>query len=228
MMDLTGKVFGKLVVLNNFYIKKTSVYWECLCDCGNKKFFSENNLMVGHNTTCGICRKTNIYEFYEGYAIGILNNKDSFMFDPEDYDLIKRYKWYENEEGYIFSYIDKKKHYLHRLVMGLNSYDVDKILVDHINRNVKDNRKENLRLATRGENKQNGNLRVNNLSGYIGVHIYKKYNKYNAFIAYKGKDINLGYYENIEDAIAARLQAEKKYFGEFAPQKHLFEQYGIV
>ena len=33
---------------------------------------------------------------------------------------------------------------------------------------------------------------------------------------------------NQEDAIKARLKAELKYFGEFAPQKHLFKQYGIA
>ena len=33
---------------------------------------------------------------------------------------------------------------------------------------------------------------------------------------------------NKEDAIKARLEAEAKYYGDFAPQKHLFEEYGIV
>lgn len=37
----------------------------------------------------------------------------------------------------------------------------------------------------------------------------------------------LGSFKNKEGAIKARLEAEAKYFGEFAPQKHLFEQYGI-
>ena len=41
------------------------------------------------------------------------------------------------------------------------------------------------------------------------------------------KDIYLGRYSNKEDAIKARLEAEIKYYGEFAPQRHLFEQYGI-
>ena len=37
----------------------------------------------------------------------------------------------------------------------------------------------------------------------------------------------LGHFDNKDDAIRARLNAEVKYFGEFAPQKHLYEQYGI-
>ena len=34
-------------------------------------------------------------------------------------------------------------------------------------------------------------------------------------------------FKNKDDAIRARLNAEVKYFGEFAPQQHLYEQYGI-
>ena len=41
------------------------------------------------------------------------------------------------------------------------------------------------------------------------------------------KNISLGSYETFEEAVKARLEGEKKYFGEFAPQRHLFAQYGI-
>ena len=37
----------------------------------------------------------------------------------------------------------------------------------------------------------------------------------------------LGYFINKEDAIRAKLNAEAKYFGEFAPQQNLYEQYRI-
>ena len=42
-----------------------------------------------------------------------------------------------------------------------------------------------------------------------------------------GKNIYLGVFVNKEDAIKTRLNAEQKYFGEFAPQQHLYEQYNI-
>lgn len=38
---------------------------------------------------------------------------------------------------------------------------------------------------------------------------------------------DLSRFVNKEDAIRARLRAERQYFGEFAPQRHLFEEYGI-
>jgi hypothetical protein len=43
-----------------------------------------------------------------------------------------------------------------------------------------------------------------------------------------GKTINLGYFVNKTDAVIARLRAENQYFKDFAPQRHLFEQYGII
>ena len=42
------------------------------------------------------------------------------------------------------------------------------------------------------------------------------------------KEIGLGLFENKDDAIKARLEAEAKYYGKFASQQHLFEQYGIT
>ena len=65
-----------------------------------------------------------------------------------------------------------------------------------------------------------------NSTGIIGV-MRRKNNKYRSRIRVNGKLIDLGTYSNIEDAIVARLRGEKEYFGDFAPQKHLFEQYGI-
>ena len=55
----------------------------------------------------------------------------------------------------------------------------------------------------------------------------KRLNKWRARITIDDTPIYLGIFENKDDAIRARLQAEKQYFGEFAPQKHLFELYNI-
>lgn len=60
---------------------------------------------------------------------------------------------------------------------------------------------------------------------YVGK--IKNENSWVATARINGKKTNLGRYNNFEDAIIARLKAEKKYFGEFSPQKHLFKEYGI-
>lgn len=88
--------------------------------------------------------------------------------------------------------------------------------VDHINAitdEENDNRKSNLRVCTQSQNRQNyKGVNPNNTSGYIGVTWDKVHNKWFAHIRVNWKQKNLGYYDNIEDAIAARKAGEEKYF----------------
>lgn len=67
----------------------------------------------------------------------------------------------------------------------------------------------------------------NNTSGIIGVSFDKTHNVWKSFITHNDKRNNIGSYKNKEDAIKNRLEKEKALFGEFAPQKNLFEQYNI-
>ena len=52
--DITGKRFGKLVVLKQSNIKKNRcIYWDCLCDCGNKVCIRGSSLRNGNTQSCG-------------------------------------------------------------------------------------------------------------------------------------------------------------------------------
>lgn len=56
-IDLTGKKFGKLTVLNFYDVDKYGQSeWVCECECGNKIIAKMGNLRRGHTTSCG-CRK---------------------------------------------------------------------------------------------------------------------------------------------------------------------------
>ncbi len=70
---------------------------------------------------------------------------------PEDYPLVARYSWYYRD-GYALTKINKKEIRMHRLIMGTADPD---IVVDHINRDRLDNRRENLRELTALENANN-------------------------------------------------------------------------
>lgn len=102
----------------------------------------------------------------------------------------------------------------------------NKIIYDHKNQNSLDNRKSNLRIASVSENGMNVKIRKNNTSGIIGVHQAKD-RKWVASIRINKKRTCLGRFEKKEDAIIERLKAEKEYYGEFAPQKELFDKYDI-
>ena len=62
----------------------------------------------------------------------------------------------------------------------------------------------------------NHKLSVLNKSGYTGVRWRADRNKWTSVICVNGKNISLGHHTHVEDAIAARKEAEVKYFGDFA------------
>lgn len=54
--DLTGQKFGKLTAIRYSYTIKGKAYWECECECGNKKTVRANELLTGGTKSCG-CSK---------------------------------------------------------------------------------------------------------------------------------------------------------------------------
>jgi hypothetical protein len=92
----------------------------------------------------------------------------------------------------------------------------DDCYVDHINRNKLDNRRENLRIASKGENAINSKVPSNNTSGFKGVTWDKSKGKWQAQIMYQQKYIHIGRYTNLADAVEARRIKAVELFGEFA------------
>lgn len=149
---------------------------------------------------------------YEDHAEIILYNKRHeeiarALIDLDDLDKIKDLKWHLNH-GYARN---NKIGSLHRLVMDCP----DDMVIDHINHNPLDNRKSNLRICTQQQNLMNLSKKSNNTSGTTGVSWSKVKNKWMSIIVINGKTIFLGYFNNKEDAIESRKQAEIDYFGEY-------------
>jgi len=135
------------------------------------------------------------------------------LIDVEDAERVRGMKWNLTNRGYAKCW--KLKTYLHRYLLDAPE---DKS-VDHINGHPLDNRKQNLRLASHQENLCNRtSLASNNTSGVTGVYWRSDRNKWAAKIVVNGKDIHLGLFASFEESVAVRKQAEKDYFGEFAPK----------
>lgn len=83
--------------------------------------------------------------------------------------------------------------------------------IDHINGARSDNRLINLRQVNNLVNHQNVGVQRNNTTGVPGVQWYKSRKKWYAEIHANRKRISLGYFRNFEDAVAARLNAEKEH-----------------
>lgn len=227
--SMIGQKYGHLTVLyvNKEHNQYGEITLHCLCDCGNEVDVSKQDLKSGNNKSCGHLaidrekRKSNRYDLSGDYGIGYVDSGEAFYFDLEDYDLIKQYYWnifWSHGYPYIVTRkcIDGKYKVilLHRLVMNvLDNPDVE---VDHIKHNTADNRKSQLRLGTKGENNCNHDIFVNNTSGNTGVTWDKKVNKWAATISRNKNHYWLGYYENYDDAVTARKEAEDKYFKEWS------------
>jgi hypothetical protein len=101
---------------------------------------------------------------------------------------------------------------MHRLIL-----DVMKgTFVDHKDRNGLNNRKYNLRPATKGQNVRNCKRPDDNTSGYKGVGFHGYSGRWRAYIGLNGKQKSLGYYDSPEEASDAYDTAAIRYFGEFA------------
>lgn len=143
----------------------------------------------------------------------ITSNGVEILIDPEDYERVKRYSWCISKTGYAVANIKGKVTKMHRYILNESKPE---IIIDHINRNKLDNRKENLRRCTVKQNSRNTSVSKNNTTGYLGISLTAQ-GKFRARIMVDGKEIRLGNYDNIEEAIKARKQGEKIYFGEYAP-----------
>lgn len=241
--NIIGNKYNKLTVVGRAddYISpsgKREAMWICNCDCGNKGIVIKGTkLKKGYTKSCGCLaikllvdrsKKYNDYNLSGDYGIGFDVNGNEFYFDLEDYDKIRDYCWYVNKNNRVTNRITNKNTnktiWLHRLVMDIA--DDCNIIIDHIDRNPKNNRKYNLREANNQTNTFNMSIAKNNKSGFIGVYYNSKRNKWEAYITFNYKKRNLGSYDNKIDAIKTRLRAEIKYFGvDFAPQRHLFNKY---
>lgn len=138
-------------------------------------------------------------------------------------DEVLKVYWFIEPNGYVKS-VTGRKHKtaltLHKFVLECNNIKVPKGLdIDHINGNKSDNRLCNLRVASRSQNNIN-RVRIsnNNTSGFTGVSYRKNKDDYKAYISYKGRQISLGIYKTLEEAVKARKEAEIKYYGDFSPK----------
>jgi len=230
--NIIGRKFNMLTVLKQVEDKVGSDgrhrdRYLCVCDCGNSCFAIGQLLKSGNTKSCGCLRKEignknkkfNKYDLTGDFGIGFTSNtNEPFYFDKEDYNKIKDFCWNKNFNkkcGYAKlcarDFNTKRTITFSSVVFGKN--------VDHVNRNTLDNRKSNLRFANSTEQNYNKVLRKHNTSGFTGVYLDKRSNKYRARIKNNGKIYYSKLCETKQTAILERLKLEKIFCGEFAPKR---------
>lgn len=144
------------------------------------------------------------------------------VIDDEDFERVSKFKWsYTNKKparsGYATGNAGQRtKQQLARFILRAPK----NVEVDHINHNGLDNRKKNLRLVTRSQNKFNLKKYTNNTTGYKGVFRDRRTppltKEFLAKISVYKKQINLGRYKTAKEAAAVYNEAALKYHGEYA------------
>jgi len=136
--------------------------------------------------------------------------------DAEDYEWLSKYKWCavkKRNTWYAKTLrLDGGRLSMHRLIAGAPRG----LIVDHIDHNGLNNRKDNLRLCTNAQNQCNRLPLKGSTSRHKGVSWCKSHNKYNAAIYHKSKRYHLGWFVDPDEAAKAYDKKAKELFGQFA------------
>lgn len=133
------------------------------------------------------------------------------LVDKEDYEWLSVFTWHCTNHGYA-SRKDKNNisHYMHRDIMRPETG----LVIDHINGDKLDNRKQNLRVCSQMQNAWNSKSHKDSKVKYRGVYLsntpYNLKKKYGARIMKDGKAVWLGRFETAIEASIVYEKAKKE------------------
>ena len=214
-IDLTGKRFGRLLVLGLNPIPylspsgKPTRRWDCICDCGTKVTVLANVLKSGHSNSCGCLQReaaSRLAADLTGLRFGKWTVLERVPLEHTRKNGPKN-GWLCQCDCGTRRVVEAKS-----LTSGASRSCGCMIGVQAWHRIEKENilgRYEGTVVTTiqpgRGPNS-------NNSSGVKGVHWSSSEKRWIARIGFRGKNITIGRYKNLEDAAKARKEAEQQYF----------------
>lgn len=216
--DLSGQKFGMLTAIERVGSdKKGTALWKCVCDCG-KETIVRTYALTGHTqNSCGCTRATNCRNV-NGIPHPKLTRTRIAMV-RRCYDSGQRtYKYYGARGIKVCNeWLNPVTGHDNFVIWALENGYREGLTLDRIDVDG-DYCPNNCRWVNRSVQAFNRHDRKSKL-GIRGVEYAPKQKKYKANISVNNNRIHLGYYLTIEDAIAAREQAEIKYYGETLKHK---------
>lgn len=216
-----GKKYNRLTVIREGEKRgvRNSITWVCVCDCGNEHTVLAGDLTSGRVNQCRECGikqlsqsliKKNNYKIVDDIAIVDISTPKykniNMVIDKEDIKHLTQKVYVGSSRGMAYAFIGRNKPF-HSLLIDCKKGQQ----IDHKDGDSLNNKKNNLRIANQAENCKNLSKYSSNTSGQTGVSFHKRINKWQSRIKVNKKDIHLGYFDNIDEAIITRKEAEKKY-----------------
>lgn len=166
-------------------------------------------------------RRENVYVFKgEIVEIHVPFKTETLIgaFDKSELEKVDIFCWSARYDSHVGNYYlqasikgqtDKRTWaMMHRMICN----EPKGMVIDHINGNTLDNRKENLRVVSNGQNSQNRkSSRKGSASGIRGVSYRSDINKWRVRVAVNYKHVSIGNFETLEEAEQASIEARKQY-----------------
>lgn len=140
--------------------------------------------------------------------------------DAKDFVWLNEKKWGLAKNGKMFYAVrtetingKSKSIYMHRLILNISHREIK---IDHKDGNGLNNQRNNIRIATTGQNTANSSSYANSTSKYKGVCWDKRTKKWKVTICKNGKYIHLGRYDDENMAGLAYNKKAIEIHGEFA------------
>lgn len=198
-----------IVALETYKGRNVSIMLRCL-KCGREWSAMPSSGQRCYCSSKALCGEPVIAKDRGDYSEVLVCGKEIMLIDNDDLHKINR-QISLDKNGYPRIRINGRDVFVHRLIMQEDR------MVDHIDRDPLNNRKKNLRYATKSQNAMNSRCRKDSKTGIRGVAYDSRRMVWRSSICKNGKVMHLGSFENVDIAIGARLQAERELFGEFAP-----------
>lgn len=226
LIDLTGRQFGKLTVISRAPENiRGKPAWVCQCECGNTKTIAGSALKSGQKS-CGCMQGIPLNRISDLHKNPLLRKSHNNKLYNQWASMISRctkpsathYQYYG---GNGISFCKEWSDFICFATWAINNGYKNNLELDRINTTL-NYCPQNCRFVTHKKNSRNRTARRNSKSGQPGV-IWRPSKTgiggaWRVGIMVDGKQINLGTYQDLEDAIRKRKAAELKYWGFIANQ----------
>lgn len=201
MEDLSGRVFGRLTVIERFECKGNPK-WICTCTCGSEVIKLGSTLRSGDTKSCGCLRKE--INTKHGMCRSLTYNSWSSMVSR----VCGSYKDPVNSKYYEGMFLDPEWRIFENFLEDMGERPSKDISLDRIDPS-KGYYKDNCRWADKTTQARNTKDK-----GKSGVYFRRDRNKWQAQIRVGAKTKYLGLYDTKEEALNARKDAEYLYWSE--------------